>query len=103
MRLSLPVYLWDYMLKKTTYKTFFAPLLQWEYVVALLFLAVLSSLASSFLSIYGLKYIEASKAAVFNNLATLITVVAGVLFLNEQLHYYHVIGAVIILAGVFFC
>lgn len=87
--------------KENNLQNFFDPLLQWEYVVALLFLAVLSSLASSFLSIYGLKYIEASKAAVFNNLATLITVVAGVLFLNEQLHYYHVIGAVIILAGVF--
>lgn len=38
--------------------------------------------------------------SVFSNLATLITIIAGVIFLHETIHYYHVVGAMIILVGV---
>lgn len=38
--------------------------------------------------------------SVFSNLATLITIIAGVIFLHESIHYYHVVGAMIILVGV---
>ncbi len=38
--------------------------------------------------------------SVFNNLSTLVTVVAGVLLLNETLYYYHIIGIMSILIGI---
>lgn len=38
--------------------------------------------------------------SVFSNLATLITMIAGVIFLNEKLQYYHMLGAILILTGV---
>ena len=38
--------------------------------------------------------------SVFGNLSTLITMIAGVIFLNESLSYYHIIGAVMIIAGI---
>lgn len=38
--------------------------------------------------------------SVFSNLATLITIIAGVIFLHESIYYYHVVGAMIILVGV---
>jgi drug/metabolite transporter (DMT)-like permease len=47
-----------------------------------------------------LSKIEASKMSVFGNLATLISMIAGVIFLQEQLEYYHIIGAIMIIAGI---
>jgi len=38
--------------------------------------------------------------SVFSNFATLITILAGVIFLKEQFHLYHLVGAIIIIAGV---
>ncbi|PAQ13142.1 EamA family transporter [Bacillaceae bacterium SAOS 7] len=79
---------------------FFSPFLSFEFVGAVFYLGVLSSLCTSFLSNYALSKIEASKMSVFSNLATLVTIIAGVIFLNETLQYYHLIGATVILAGV---
>lgn len=83
-----------------TLSEFFAPFLSPVFVVAIVFLGVLSSLVTSFLNNYALSIMEASKLSVFNNLSTLVTISAGVLFLNEQLAYYHLIGAAMIIAGV---
>lgn len=80
--------------------SFFTPLFTPSFLVAILYLGSLSSLCTSFLSNYALSVIEASKMSVFSNLATLITIIAGVIFLNETLQFYHLVGAVIILAGV---
>ena len=38
--------------------------------------------------------------SVFSNLATLITIFAGVLFLHESFQTYHLIGGVMIVMGV---
>ncbi|MCY9002375.1 EamA family transporter [Peribacillus frigoritolerans] len=38
--------------------------------------------------------------SVFSNVATLITIVAGVLFLQEAFHLYHLIGGIMIIIGV---
>lgn len=42
----------------------------------------------------------ASKSTVFANLSTIISIVAGVVFLGEEFYYYHVIGSIMILAGI---
>ncbi|TWH47302.1 DMT family transporter [Sporomusa sp. KB1] len=79
---------------------YFAPFTNRNFFVSTLYLGVLSSLGTSFLSNYALSKMEASKMSVFNNLATLITIFAGVVFLHEKLEYFHVIGAAIIIIGV---
>lgn len=79
---------------------YFAPLLQPVFLISILYLGVLSSLVTSWLSNYVLSKIEASKMSVFGNLATLISMIAGVVFLQEQLAYYHIIGAIMIIAGI---
>lgn len=79
---------------------FFTPLLTPSFLVAILYLGILSSLCTSFLSNYTLSIIEASKMSVFSHIATLITIIAGVIFLQETLQYYHFIGAIIIIVGV---
>ncbi|MCM3640119.1 EamA family transporter [Priestia aryabhattai] len=60
----------------------------------------MSSLGTSYLSNYALSKIAAAQMSVFSNVATLITIIAGVLFLNEVFHFYHLIGGIMIIIGV---
>ncbi|MGW8958464.1 DMT family transporter [Paenibacillus sp. NPDC055715] len=77
-----------------------APLVKPDYWLALAYLGILSTLITSLLSSYALKRIEASKMSVIGNLSTLISMIAGAYILKEQLAYYHIVGAVIIIVGV---
>ncbi len=81
-------------------KTYFSAFSSQDFLISILYLGILSSVVTSLLSNYALSIISAPKMSVFNNLSTLITVVAGVLLLNETLYYYHIIGIVSILIGV---
>ncbi|WP_315116492.1 DMT family transporter [uncultured Clostridium sp.] len=85
---------------KGTLKLYFKPFTSPLFVVSIIYLGVLSSLITSLLSNYVLSKIEASKMSVFSNLSTLITMVAGVIFLNEKLEYFHIVGAIMILLGI---
>lgn len=87
-------------LVENSFASFFSPFLSMSFLASILYLGVLSSLCTSFLSNYALSKMEASKMSVFSNLATLITVIAGVIFLNETLQYYHIVGTIVILTGV---
>lgn len=79
---------------------YFSPFTNRNFLISTIYLGILSSLGTSFLSNYALSKMEASKMSVFHNLATLITILAGVIFLHEKLQYFHIIGASIILIGV---
>lgn len=81
-------------------KTYFSVFTNQDFLISILYLGILSSVVTSLLSNYVLPIISAPKMSVFNNLFTLVTVVAGVLLLNERLYYYHIIGIVSILIGV---
>ncbi|WP_028549934.1 DMT family transporter [Paenibacillus sp. UNC451MF] len=81
-------------------QTFLQPLTSPTFVLSTLYLGVLSSLVTTLLLTYAISRLEASKLSVFSNLSTLISMGAGVVFLGEKLEYYHVIGAVMIVAGV---
>lgn len=83
-----------------TLNEFFKPLTHAHFVFAILYLGILSSLGTSYLSNYALSKLEASKMSVFSNFATLITILAGVLFLQEDFHLYHLIGGIMIIIGV---
>lgn len=87
-------------LMKNTLAAYFSPFINTTFVVSILYLGILSSLLTLLLSNYILSKITASKMSVFSNLATLITVIAGSVFLHEQIEYYHIIGATMIILGI---
>ena len=87
-------------LYKGDLKTYFSAFSSHDFLISILYLGILSSVVTSLLSNYALSIISAPKMSVFNNLSTLVTVIAGVLLLNETLYYYHIIGIVSILIGV---
>ncbi|ALC80751.1 MULTISPECIES: DMT family transporter [Bacillus] len=83
-----------------TVHEFEQPLMNLNFVIGILYLGVLSSLGTSCLTNYALSQLPASQMSVFSNLATLITILAGIVFLHESFHYYHAIGAFIIILGI---
>lgn len=83
-----------------TLSTFLLPLGSPQFVVSVLYLGVLSTLVTSLLTNFILSKIEASKMSVFTNLSTVISIIAGVLFLREEISYYHIIGSILIVGGV---
>ncbi|WIL34250.1 DMT family transporter [Bacillus stercoris] len=83
-----------------TVGTYFLPFREPGFVLSILYLGVLSSLVTSFLSNYTLSRIEAFKMSAFNHVSTIVTMIAGVVILNESLAWYHFAGAVCIMIGV---
>ncbi len=83
-----------------TLSRFFTPLIQKEFLWAVLYLGVLSSMLTAFLTNFALRQIPASQIGVFNNLSPVIAIASGVLILDETLFAYHIIGGFLVLAGV---
>lgn len=79
---------------------FVEPLSSPMFIVSVLYLGIFAALITTLLLSYAISKLEASKMSVFSNLSTLISMVAGMVFLDETLAYYHWIGAVMIVAGV---
>lgn len=82
------------------FNNYINPLKNFNYIIAILYLGILSSVITSLLSNYVLSKIDASKMSVFANLGTVITILAGVLILKEELFYYHIIGIIMIVLGI---
>ena len=55
--------------------------------------------AAYLLSAYALKALPAVHVGLFNNVATIVSVLAGTIFLSEPFYWYHFIGIAAILAG----
>lgn len=83
-----------------TLHSFFAPLASGTFISAILYLGILSSLGTALMSIYILSKMEASRMSVFANLSTIVSMAAGAMFLEEKVTVYHLIGSVLIIAGV---
>jgi drug/metabolite transporter (DMT)-like permease len=81
-------------------QSYFAPLASMNYIGAVLYLGIMSSLVSFILSNYALSKLEASKMGVYLNLTVVVAVFAGSIFLKESITFIHVIGVAIILIGV---
>ncbi|WP_439876195.1 DMT family transporter [Bacillus mycoides] len=89
----------DHM-NKGTITVYFKPFTNGTFLISILYLGLLSSLLTALLLNYSLSYIEAAKISVFSNLSTLITIIAGVVFLHEQIAHYHIVGTLMIVLGV---
>ena len=63
-------------------------------------LALLLSVLAFFLWNYGISRLEASKAAVFTNLAPVFTVLGAYLLLGERIHLGQIIGGALVIGGV---
>jgi len=89
-----------YHLHDGTIQDYYKPLLNVHFMIAVVYLGVLSSFVTSVLNNYALMYIPASQVAVLNTITPIISVVGGTMILGEHLYLYHYIGAALVLIGV---
>ena len=81
-------------------KTFVEPLLHMEYLVSVLCLGLLCSVAAQLLVNYAAGEMSVFKVSSFGALSTLCSVFAGVVFLKEPMNITLLLGAVLILVGI---
>ena len=86
--------------REGTLHGYFQPLAEPSFVLAALFLGILSSLVTTLLLSYGLRFVEAGKVGVVIGFSTVVAVFAGVVFLDEALSPGDWAGIAAILAGV---
>lgn len=79
---------------------YFAPLANSQAIIPLLYLGILSSIVAFFMVNFTISKIPVSQSAVFANLCTIVSILAGVFILKESFLWYDLVGAVMILIGV---
>ncbi|MEK8129117.1 DMT family transporter [Paenibacillus filicis] len=79
---------------------YFLPFTHLSFIISIAYLGILSSFLSSYLSNFALSRMEAAKMTTFNQLSTVVAILAGVVFLQEKLEWFHAVGTVMIIAGV---
>ncbi|HHU06896.1 MAG TPA: DMT family transporter [Clostridiaceae bacterium] len=72
-----------------------------EFLIAVLYLGVLSSVIAYVGQHYSISVLGLNRNVSFAGLTTLTTVLAGILILNEELNVSMLVGGVIVLAGVY--
>lgn len=69
--------------------------------ICILYLAIVSSVIAFLLLNYGSDNVSVSKASLFANFSTVISVIAGVFVLGEAFTWQQVVGMIIILVSVY--
>lgn len=80
---------------------YFNPLFNFKVFYPLLYLGIIASIGGFFLVNFSLSRMNAHESAIFANVATIISIIAGTVFLNENLYSFHIIGSILILTGVY--
>ncbi len=79
----------------------FDALAQPVFLIAVLYLAVLSSVAAFIALNWGTVRVTVSEASIFANLTTVISIAAGVVFLHESFSLFQIVGAAVIIGSVY--
>jgi len=92
--LLLPCILWEYA---TGHRTVWMP----SSLLGVLYVALVASLMATFLYMASVSCVGAARAGLFIHLIPVYGAVLSTLLLGEALHGYHLVGLVVILAGLF--
>ena len=80
--------------------SYFSGFSSWQAISAILYLGILSSICAFFMLNYMLSKLTASSSAVFSNLTTVISIIAGVFIRHESFYWYQLAGGILIILGV---
>lgn len=76
------------------------PLTNLNILIPIFYLGVLASVIAFFMMNYTLSRVPASQGAVFANLTTVVSIIAGVVFRGESFYFFQFVGAAMIIIGV---
>ena len=88
-------------IRKNELELYFVSLKNLDFLAAILYLSIFSSILAFFLVNYSLSKLEAAKVSAFYNLSTVISVAAGVLILKENFSFLKFIGMLVIITAVY--
>ena len=71
-----------------------------EYFGAIFYLGIVSSVIAFLFLNYANTYLPVAKTTVFSNITTVVSVIAGAIFLNEKISVQAIISTAMIVAGV---
>ena len=77
--------------------TYFTPYMNVDNMVGFVFLAIISTIVATSMNNFALARMRVTTMSAFGGLGTLTAIVEGVLFNNEKLYMYHVVGISLIL------
>ena len=80
---------------------YLAPLAQPKFLISLVYLAGLSSVAAFLFQNYAFTHLSVARVTNFSNLTTIFSIFAGVIFLHEAFSLRQLLGAVLIILGVY--
>ncbi len=79
----------------------YVTLIQGSTVLPLLYLGIVASVGGFFLVNTSLSKLPAHVSSVYANVATIVAVIAGAVFLSESILWFHWVGAAMIVTGVY--
>mgnify|MGYP006282245505 FL=1 len=80
--------------------SYLAPLTEINVLIPVIYLGLFASVIAFFTMNYTLSKIQASQSAVFANFTTVVSILAGVLIRNEPFYWFQIVGAIMIILGV---
>lgn len=80
--------------------TYFDTYTNINFVISILYLGILSSVLTSFLSNYSLKHIATFQISIFSNLNPIIAILGGVLILKDNYFWFDALGTILVIVGV---
>ena len=80
---------------------YLAPMSNTKYLISILFLSLLCSVASFGLDSYAIAHLTVAKLSAFANLTTAVSVFAGAVFLHEPFSFLGFVFCVMILVGIY--
>ena len=72
-----------------------------SYIGSIIYLVIFSSVIAFYMLNYAVNYLPVSKATSFTNLTAVVSMIAGVVFLNEKTDTIHYVGCVFVILGVY--
>lgn len=82
-------------------ENYFTNMLHTEIILPILYLGIVASIGGFFLVNFTLKHIPAHVSSIYSNIATVIAVCAGAIFLHEKIELNQIIGGLMIIIGVY--
>jgi len=82
-------------------QTYFTNLGQVELILPLLYLGIVASIGGFFMMNFALSRLPAHVSSVYSNLSTIVAIISGAFILKEQLFWYHYVGSLMIIVGVY--
>jgi drug/metabolite transporter (DMT)-like permease len=72
-----------------------------QLILPILYLGIVASIGGFFMMNYALSKMPAHVSSIYSNLSTIVALIAGALILKESLAWYHYLGGIMIITGVY--